>query len=74
MIDAYAIARYVRHYHAKNGYAPKANQLTCSLEEVAALERNGVIEMCPLFDGGPRILVCLTDKGMRMAINGRRKR
>ena len=65
--DAYAIARYVAHYRAKNGYAPRPGLLCCSADEVEALVRNGVIEICPLYEGGPPVCVVLTDKGRRMS-------
>jgi hypothetical protein len=70
-VDAYAIARYVSHYHAKNGYAPKRGELGCSNEDEDALERNGVLKFQPLYAGGPAIVVVLTDKGLRMS-QGRR--
>jgi hypothetical protein len=67
MNPAYAICRYVRHYHAKNGYAPKRAELGCEAEFVDKLVANGVLRLLPLYEGGPPIAVVLTDKGSRMA-------
>lgn len=69
--DAYAIARYVAHYGAKNGFAPTRGMILCSSEEEDALAKNGVIEFRKLCESGPAILVVLTDKGLRMS-RGRR--
>lgn len=74
MMDPYAICRHVRHYHAKNGYAPRLPELGCSVEEAAALIRNGIIEVLPLYEGGPAVGVVLTDKGFRMAQERRKTR
>jgi len=65
--DAYAVCRYVRHYHEKNGYAPDRDMLKVSTEFVDLLIQNGVIEELSLYEGGPPILVVLTEKGMRMS-------
>jgi hypothetical protein len=66
-LDPYAVARRVRHYHAKNGYAPLVDGLGVPEHYVRALARNGVLELRPNFEGGPAIYVVLTDKGLRMA-------
>jgi len=66
-MDAYAICRYVRHYHEKNGYAPDRSKLGCDDAFVALLIKNGIIEELPLYEGGPPVLVTLTEKGARMA-------
>lgn len=66
-VDAYAIARYVRHYHAKNGYSPRRGMLGCSAETEDMLVRNGVIELRPIWENGPAICIVLTDKGRRMS-------
>lgn len=65
--DAYAVCRYVRHYHAKNGYAPNREMCGCSSEFFDQLVENGVIEVLPLYEGGPPVGVVLTEKGARMA-------
>jgi hypothetical protein len=67
VVNAYEVCRFVRRYQAKNGYAPKRSELSCTNEEVEVLIKNGVLEALPLFDGGTPIAVCLTDKGLRMA-------
>jgi hypothetical protein len=67
MSDARAICRYVRHYQAKNGFAPRAAQLGCEAAFLDKLVANGVLEILPLYDGGPPIAIVLTDKGRRMA-------
>ena len=67
-MDAYDIAEHVRHYHAKNAYAPRRSELETMGADVDALEKNGVIELLANRVGGPRIYVRLTDKGLRMAI------
>jgi hypothetical protein len=70
--DAYSIARYVRHYHAKNGFAPTRCHVGISAEEEAALVKNGIIELAANYPDGPKIYIVLTDKGRRMA-EGRRR-
>ncbi len=67
MNDPYEVCRRVKRYHEKNGYAPKRSELGCDDAYVDALVKNGVIELRDLYDGGPKICVVLTDKGMRMA-------
>lgn len=75
-MDAYEVCAYLKHYIEKNGYALKrADLLDCTDEEVDKMVANGILELRPLFDGGPLICVCLTEKGRRMAVeqnNGRR--
>jgi hypothetical protein len=66
-MDPYALCRHVRHYHEKNGFAPLRSELGCSEEEAEALIRNGILQVLPLYEGGPPIVVVLTDKGYRMA-------
>lgn len=61
-----AICSYVRHYRAKNGYAPRVADLPCAATHTETLERSGFIELCALYEGGPKILVVLTDKGERL--------
>lgn len=65
--EVYALCRYVRHYHAKNGYAPRRADLACSQEVFDALVANGVLEVLPLYEGGPPIAIVLTEKGERLA-------
>ena len=65
--DAYAVARFVRRYQQKNGYAPSPRECGCTDADTALLVKNGVIELLPLYEGGPAIRVALTDKGHRMA-------
>jgi len=67
MTDAYEACAYVKHYVEKNGYALKVDMLDCTPEEVDKLVANGILELRPLFEGGPAICVCLTEKGLRMA-------
>lgn len=68
--DAYEVCRYVRHYRSKNGCAPRIGELTVPREFADLLVTNGVVEVRPLFEGGPPVAVVLTEKGERMA-NGR---
>lgn len=79
--DAYEVAAYVKHYQAKNGYAPKRDELTdgqyrVTPEAVDLLVKNGILELRALFEGGPFLFVVLTEKGLRMAneASGRRLR
>ena len=65
--DAYAVCRYVRRYHEKNGYSPDRDMLGVSTEFADLLIQNGVIEELALYEGGPPILVVLTEKGARMS-------
>jgi hypothetical protein len=66
-LDPYAVARHVHHYARKNGYAPRMGELGVPEHYVRALARNGVLELRPLYEGGPALGVVLTDKGLRMA-------
>jgi hypothetical protein len=73
-VDAYAVARYVRHYGAKNGYAPRVADLPdCTAEDVGLLVKNGIVTVETIYDGGPPVAVVLTDKGRRMADERRRR-
>jgi len=65
--DAYAVCRYIRHYHEKNDYAPARTMCGCSEEFLDQLVTNGVVEVLPLYEGGPPVKVVLTEKGARMA-------
>lgn len=67
MKDAYEVCRYVRHYRAKNGYAPSREELGCAPDFIDQLVANGIVELCPLYAGGPPVKVVLTEKGYRMA-------
>lgn len=72
--DAYAVCRYVKHYHQKNGYAPTIEMigaLHVTLEYLEQLVKNGVVTLQPICENGPAIKIFLTDKGYRMA-DGRR--
>lgn len=62
--DAYEVCRYVRHYHAKNGYAPTRKMCMCSSEFIDQLVANDVVKL----DAEE---VFLTDKGLRMATTER---
>jgi hypothetical protein len=70
--DAYDVCRYVQHYWRKNGYGPD----TTGLEPffVEQLVQNGIIEVLPLYEGGPPVAMVLTEKGTRMANTERRRR
>jgi hypothetical protein len=61
------LCRYVRHYHAKNGYAPDRGTLGCTPVELSELEARRLVEVYPLYEGGPRIKIVLTDKGLKLA-------
>jgi hypothetical protein len=74
MIDAYAVCKYIRHYTSKNGYLPRRGMVDCTKEEEDLLVKNGVIQILPLYEGGPPIAVALTEKGERMASGQRRRR
>jgi hypothetical protein len=73
--DAYAFAKFVRHYKARNGYAPLTTSPEVGLmdADVDALARNEIIALLPLVEGGPKIGIVLTDKGLRMATTERRR-
>lgn len=73
MTDAYEICRFVKRYTEKNGCLPTVSQLGEDAP-VAQLVSNGVVELRSLYEGGPAIKVALTDKGMRMARDTRRRR
>lgn len=71
--DVYDVCRYVRHYHQKNGYAPSVGMLLGATREyVDLLVKNGIIEVLPLHEKGPPVVVVLTEKGFRMATAQRR--
>jgi hypothetical protein len=70
--DAYKVCRYVQHYYAKNGYLPGRGECGCSAEFMDQLIVNGVVELIPLYEGGPLVKVILTEKGSRMADQRRR--
>lgn len=65
--DAYAVCRYVLHYHEKNGYVATRDTLGISREYLDLLVKNGVVEFLPSYEGGPPVKVVLTAKGRRMA-------
>lgn len=67
MSDPYEVCRHVRHYQAKNGYAPVRSMLGCEDAFIDQLVKNGILELVPNREGGPKIYVVLTDKGLRMA-------
>jgi hypothetical protein len=71
-MDAYAVCRYVLQYHEKNCYAPDRSKLGCYDTFVEMLIKNDIIKELPLHEGGPPVLVVLTEKGMRMAKEKRR--
>jgi len=75
MMDAYAVTRYVRHYRAKNGYSPRPAELPdCGPGDIEALVKNDIIVVLSLHEGGPLVCVMLTDKGLRMATETRKRR
>lgn len=65
--DAYAICRYVKHYHEKNGYAPTRGMLGAPDEFVGKMVENEIIKIVPIGPGLPPTAVLLTDKGYSMA-------
>ncbi len=68
MSNAYAACKYIRHYHAKNGYAPRRGDVPdCTDADIDKLVENDIIEILPLYEGGPKLGIVLTDKGRRMA-------
>ena len=67
VVDAYDVCRTVRRYTQKNGYAPTRSELGCTEEDVELLAKNGVLELLPLYEGGPLVKARLTSKGLRMA-------
>ena len=69
--DPYEVCRYIRHYRQKNGYAPRRGECGCSEAFIDQLVENGIVEVLPLYEGGPPVGVVLTEKGARMA-EGRR--
>jgi sulfur relay (sulfurtransferase) DsrC/TusE family protein len=74
--DAYEVCRYVRHYFEKNGYAPNREVLHAHTPALflEQLIENGIIRELPLYEGGPPVLVVLTEKGHQMATAKRRRR
>lgn len=73
-VDAYEAARYVRHYQAKNGYAPRRGMIGATEEEEDLLVKNGIIEIRPIAEGCKPVAIVLTEKGRRMATEQRRRR
>lgn len=67
MKDAYEVARFVAHYHAKNGYAPRISELGVTAEQMELLLRNNILELRPLIEGGDPVGVVLTEKGLVMS-------
>lgn len=65
--NIHQVCRYVRHYRAKNGYAPTREDVGCDSAFFDLLVEGGVLEVLPLYEGGPPIGVVLTDKGLRVA-------
>jgi len=71
--DAYEVCRHIRHYTQKNDYAPARTMCGCSEGFLDQLVTNGVVEVLPLYEGGPPVKVVLTEKGFRMATSERRR-
>jgi len=69
--NPYDICRRIKRHHEKNGYPLKRIELPCDDAFVDKLVKNGVIELHALYEGGPQVCVMLTDKGLRMAKEGR---
>ena len=71
--DAYEICRRIQRYVQKNGYSPKRDELEhwCAPAFLELLVLNEVVELVPLYDGGPLVCVVLTPKGARMAARER---
>jgi len=61
------LCRYVRHYQAKNGFAPVRATLGCTDAELTQLALLRLVELVPLYEGGPPVKIHLTDKGLRCA-------
>jgi len=72
--DAYEVCAFVAHYTQKNGYLPKRYEIGCTDEEVERLVKNGIITLSSFYDGGPAIVVRLTDKGYRMSTEASSRR
>ncbi len=66
-VDTYELCRSLKRYSMKNGYTMKRSELGVSDEFLGLLERNDVIRLVPLYEGGPKNSVILTAKGRRMA-------
>lgn len=60
------LCRYVRHYQAKNGYAP-ALEMIGTQQEREELRARCLVLLVSLYEGGPPVKVVLTAKGMRLA-------
>lgn len=73
MTDPYEICRFVKRYYEKNGYLPTIPELGNDAP-VSELVTNDVIQLVALYEGGPPCKVALTDKGMRMARDQRKRK
>jgi len=71
--EVYALCRYVRHYQAKNGYAPRCGEVMASQELLTELEKRGIIELVPAVDRGPKLFIRLTDNGLELATGDPRR-
>jgi hypothetical protein len=71
MIDAYDACVFVRRYYRKNGYLPAVSlflsQTGIDQEYLDQLVANGIVNIIPLYVGGPPTKVVLTEKGASMA-------
>jgi sulfur relay (sulfurtransferase) DsrC/TusE family protein len=65
--DAYEVCAFVRHYYRKNGYLPTVEMLGVTREYLDQLVENGIVNIIPLYEGGPPTKVVLTEKGATMA-------
>jgi len=76
-LRARELCKYVRHYAAKNGFAIRIGMLGRTLDEERLLESHGYVEILPLYEGGPKVGIVLTNKGFALteeAVRVRRKR
>ena len=71
MTDAYDVCAFVQRYYRKNGYLPATSLLLSQtgidqayLDQLVA---NGIVNIIPLYEGGPSTKVVLTEKGASMA-------
>lgn len=78
-VDAYDVCRHLSRYRQKNGSSmnvtsPELGLLGVTREYLDELVKNGIVELYPLYEGGPLVKVALTDKGRRMALAPVRRR